>query len=136
MTETASFPWLDTALSPRERAEKLVAGQQVQRAEAARLLDGGHGRFGAFFAVEGDGGADVDIGHAVAVGHAESLAAKIWGDPFQPTAGHRVLSGSSGTASPGDPGSRRADRPDAPPSAAASSPAARNPTCRSRTAPR
>ena len=70
------------------------AEAEIERAEAARLLDGCYRRFGALFAVKGHGGADVDVGDAVAIGHAEQLVvAQIGPDASEPAAGLRDFTG-------------------------------------------
>ena len=61
---------------------------EAEGAEAGDGLDAGEGGQLAVLLVEGDGGGDVDVGHAVAVGHAEGLVAfEILCDAAQTAAG-------------------------------------------------
>ena len=63
-------------------------------AEAARRADRGDGGHLAVRAVERDGGADVDVGDAVAVGEQEGLVAlDVAAHRRHPAAGHGLLAG-------------------------------------------
>ena len=77
-----------------DEAAHAVAGIHAERAVAAGRLHRSDGRQLAVRAVERDQRADIDIGHAVAVGEAERLfAAHVVGHSAQAPAGHRIVAG-------------------------------------------
>ena len=71
-------------------------------AVAPGRLHRGQGGVPAVPAVEGDEGGDVDVGHAVAVGHAEWLVGiEVGGDALEAAAGECVLAGVDDRDTPG-----------------------------------
>ena len=93
--ESTKKPPLTKPPSPLGFSRKPVtrSPSQFEHAEPPRRIDGRDGRQSAVRAVESDGGRDVDVGDAVAVGQAEGVALDVFQDAREPAARHRRLAG-------------------------------------------